>query len=451
MNAKTSNVKLHNGFWKLMILCISVLTLCGLAACGKKVMNYQVAEVTTEAPVWKDLQAAIKYVDLDQNIICLMSLQDGQTYLLRYHGGVDVRDKYGEIMSALLLKEGQLVEISYNENNQKLQSIHVIPEAWERKEVTKVVANIETKEIAVEDEFFHYDNDRLLILSGGNELRASELCSEDQVTVRGIGNDVFSISVDLGHGYVRLTDYDTYIGGMIEIGYDVIVPVTEDMLIPVREGSYKLRINKGVNSGYKNIVVTRDEETEVSLKELQIEEAKKGSIFFQITPADAKVQLDGVTIDTSQTYDLTYGRHRIVISCDGYTTKSGFIKVSSPYKIYKVSLSKEDESSTQDQGTTATATFVVLPSTEALLPTTTQEDEVTTAATKNTTTVKSPQGVKVYLDGTYMGEAPVSFTKQVGSHIITLCKSGYIAKSYTIMSLDDGNDEEYQYDELVKE
>ena len=69
-------------------------------------------------------------------------------------------------------------------------------------------------------------------------------------------------------------DVEPYIALGIElkkIGYDVIVPVTEDMLIPVREGSYKLRINKGVNSGYKNIVVTRDEETEVSLKELQIE------------------------------------------------------------------------------------------------------------------------------------------------------------------------------------
>ena len=38
----------------------------------------------------------------------------------------------------------------------------------------------------------------------------------------------------------------------------------------------------------------------------------------------------------------------------------------------------------------------------------------------------------MYLDGAYVGRAPVSFKKKAGSHTLTFRRDGYTTKSYTI-------------------
>ena len=50
-----------------------------------------------------------------------------------------------------------------------------------------------------------------------------------------------------------------------------------------------------------------------------------------------------------------------------------------------------------------------------------------------------------------MGIAPVSFKKNAGKHTITLEKSGYKKKSYTIYLYNDGEDVTYSFSELERE
>ena len=69
--------------------------------------------------------------------------------------------------------------------------------------------------------------------------------------------------------------------------------------------------------------------------------------------------------------------------------------------------------------------------------------------TDNIITIKTPVGASVYVDGDYVGIAPVSFTKVVGAHTITLYKSGYLIKSYTIQATNDGKDDEYSFADLT--
>ena len=59
--------------------------------------------------------------------------------------------------------------------------------------------------------------------------------------------------------------------------------------------------------------------------------------------------------------------------------------------------------------------------------------------------------MEVYLDGNYIGLSPVSFGKTVGSHTITLRKSGFETRSYTIYLYNDGKDTNYSFSELEQE
>ena len=60
-----------------------------------------------------------------------------------------------------------------------------------------------------------------------------------------------------------------------------------------------------------------------------------------------------------------------------------------------------------------------------------------------------PENVEVYLDGNYVGISPCSFKKTSGSHVITLRKSGYETRSYTVQVDDEQKDVSYSFVDLT--
>ena len=81
-----------------------------------------------------------------------------------------------------------------------------------------------------------------------------------------------------------------------------------------------------------------------------------------------------------------------------------------------------------------------------------ESGEITTESvetTGNVITINAPVNVDVYVDGEYVGVAPISFPKTVGAHTVTLYKTGYLIKSYTIYASNNGKDDEYSFDELT--
>ena len=70
--------------------------------------------------------------------------------------------------------------------------------------------------------------------------------------------------------------------------------------------------------------------------------------------------------------------------------------------------------------------------------------------TVNTVTIKAPEDVEVYQDNLYMGISPVTYDKTVGTHTISLRKSGYQTKSYQIEVTDDDRDLVYSFPDLEK-
>ena len=461
----------------LRLIPIMIMIVC-LVGCGKK----PVAEATTETydPYASSLSliAVIQSIDLEEGTMSFLEIDKGKQYDLFYNNGVDVRNKYGEIMSGTMLSVGQIVDITYNTENNKLLEIAINKDAWEVRQISGFTFDRANHQATILNRVYQYTSD-LLVFSNGEQIPDSEVCREDQLTARGYGGKLLSLTVDLGHGYVKLKDYDTYIGGMIEIGYDVIVPVTEDMLLTVREGNYKLKITKGSNSGYKSIAVTRDEENIVSLKELQIAPESIGSIYFDVSPAEARVMIDGETIDTSDIVELTYGRHRIRITADGYESKEGYVTIDAAYRIMTIELAKQgDDSSTSGSSNTSsetgsattTGSSVGTASTASTASTdtgsssgdstssqTTESKNTSTASeasastietTKNIVNIEKPIGAYCYLDGSYVGVVPCSFPKTVGNHVITFSMNGCYTKSYTIQCENNGKDDTHSFDSL---
>lgn len=417
---------------RLCLLGILMIVSMVLTACerGGTVPDTAATEQETEntEPEIVTTLAVIKNIDLENQEIQFVGVNQETEYTLFYHGGVDLTDKYGNIIAISQVNTGEIMDITYYADSMKLISMQINMDAVRYEAADGVLVDEIQKKLTVMGQSYSYGN-QIVVSSDGEEMDLAEVCKEDQVRVCIYQGKVCSVLVTLGHGYVKLEDYETYIDGMIEIGYDVIVPVTEDMLLTVREGEYRLKITKGEHSGYKNIVVEKNQQVTVSLSELQIQPDKVGEVCLSVTPKDAKVYVDGTVVNLDEPLSLTYGKHYVKITADGYEAYTGYFTVEEAYKIHKFALA-ETESDTEE-------------STE---DTTGSSD--TTVSTGNTITVQGPIGATLYVDSEYVGEIPVTFEKTVGSHVLTLSQTGCTIKSYTITAADDGKNDTYTFDEL---
>ena len=65
-------------------------------------------------------------------------------------------------------------------------------------------------------------------------------------------------------------------------------------------------------------------------------------------------------------------------------------------------------------------------------------------------TVSAPTGAAIYVNGTYKGKVPCSFTKMIGSLTLSLTQDGYETKSYSVEIADDSKDISWSFPNLEK-
>ena len=84
-------------------------------------------------------------------------------------------------------------------------------------------------------------------------------------------------------------------------------------------------------------------------------------------------------------------------------------------------------------------------------PTATAKSQTRKIDSKHTISVTAPEGAEVYLDNVYKGIVPCKFTKVIGSQTITLSKTGYETKSYSIDILDDDKNAKLSFSDLIED
>ena len=453
----------------LLLLLACVLCMCG---CGQDKGNIIIYKDTEESSVVREevsLVCVITEMNLEEGYIRVNDCMDDAEYILLYHGGVEVKDKYGKDILISAVGPGSIVDITYYSDTEKIVSITLDSKAQVLKNVTKFAADPKEAKASYKGTTVKlsavahaFDGDRMI--------GVNEVSTEDEVTLNIYNNKLYSVVITKGHGYVRLKNQDTYVGGMVEIGYGVIVPVTKDMLLAVQEGEYTLRISKDGYSDTKEVRVKRDKELLVDLKAIAV---PSGTVMIKL---DEEIEDAHILVNDTEVYGNIftgqYGKYDLKIKAEGYRSFHGSFRINEPSKEYTFSLKKlEDKTTTTEEASTATPTDAKSTSetktSESTTDTekTTESTEATTAddhvdstetivnegkVTDNKLEINVTEGADVYIDGDYVGSAPVKTDKIVGNHTVTLYKSGYIIKSYNILSLDDGKDQTMSYPALTK-
>ncbi len=253
-----------------------------------------------------------------------------------------------------------------------------------------------------------------------------------------------------------------------------------------------------------DITVKRNKETVMDLSKIHIEEVAIGHVEFKLSPEYAQLYIDGELTEYEDRVPVEFGVHSIKVEAAGYESVSTNIKVSSEYVNIEIALDPDPNAtstptptanpsgagsgstvasvssdsptappvvdlggtygfptappantgtsstgSTSSSGSTSTSSTDTSGSTSASSTDTSSSSTDSSSDSSSTETVitatkklyvEQPAGAEVYLDGVYIGIAPTSTPKVTGSHVITLSRSGFVTKSYTVNIDDDGND-----------
>lgn len=150
----------------------------------------------------------------------------------------------------------------------KATEIHGSSDAWEKNSLTGVEFDESARRVKQAGSSYVYAS-YAAVLSNANKINIAQIVAQDEVTLRGVGDTVYSITVDKGHGYITFQGVDAFIGGYASIGTKQLFEVTSGMLTTTQEGTYTVELQKGSLTGTKTVTVARDASVTVDLVNLQ--------------------------------------------------------------------------------------------------------------------------------------------------------------------------------------
>jgi len=436
--------------------------MCLLCGCQnhKNSSNKNATKQTTVAETGNNYDTTftgvVKEYDEFKKTVTVYDINGKMDYVFDYNGGTDIKDEYDAVITLPQIEIGEIVDVYYYEASQKLTALSISKEAWTYNKVGNLVTDKTAQRMKISERNFRYD-DGLLLFSEDETIELIDLHAKDELMIKGVGSQICSIIVTTGHGYIRLTNYSDFVGGTIEVGYGIITPIVDDMLIVAREGEYKVVLENGELVARENVKLKRNEEITLDMTGYKMPEARIGYVRFDIDPYGADLYINGASVDYSDPIKLNYGKHRIQVTMNGYDDFNGTLTIGESTPTISIRLAEgtyDVESEDTSTGKTQTSNDTSIEEVEDEAEATEAADSENTTGTtsidnEHSITVESPAGASLYLNGKQMGTVPITFTKEIGTHIIVLSESGYVTKSYSVEVLDDGENAVFNFPDMI--
>lgn len=462
-------------------LAALILTLGGCATLASSVSGtVQEAKEDTKikTPNIYDSEDAAVVVkkNTEEGTIQLQNIATAKRYTLNYDGTTRIFDKNDVALSMQQLKEGSVVTVRFYRADKSLSYVKENADALNLPNLSNYELDLRDGKITVGADTYLLSSN-VVVVSDGRETEPWELNALDVISVWGYQDRIYGINVEKGHGYLRLQNEDYFVNGWVDVGDKVIQKIEEDMLLVVPEGTYNAMVSHKGSSAMQEISFARNEEMVWDLGSVEITVVQTGKIIFTLTPATARMAIDGREVDTSKPVELEYGLHSMRIVAEGYDTVAQYIKVAEPSANISVELEKSSEpeskepeseqdkkSEEDEQDETPVGKKYELNASDDNNDEKDDDEkeddekeseersstDVLSASEKYKVYIDAPEDVEAYLDGSYIGMTPVSFPKTAGNYVVTLRKTGYQTRSYTLQIDSEKKDVNYSFTELVE-
>ena len=241
------------------------LTGCGSTAKKAEVTNSPEPSVSYEQGA--DFVGAVGAVDEEQGTMEFYNttFQTMETY--PYTGGTQILTKNNKQMTASEIEPGEVYDVYTSEDGKKVEKMIQNASVTEH-EGASLEINQDEKRLTVRGVNYAY-NDDLLVFSDGRQIDPLEITPEDEVTLRGMNGQAFSVVVTRGHGYIKPNNFKDFTGGTVTVQGEAILPVAKDMLLVVPEGQRLVTMKNGDLMAEVTVEVKRGQVTKVDMAKYQ--------------------------------------------------------------------------------------------------------------------------------------------------------------------------------------
>ena len=356
----------------------------------------------TEAPISNEGTATtavsiLLAVNPANNTISLYDATNSMPRAFEVDITVPLKDKYGSNIVLGYLTAGDIVDITLEENTDKLLAIQISTQAWTHLNLSNAVVDTAARTVTIANQQYTYDS-HLLALHKTETFDIAKLDPMHVITIRGYDTKLLSLEVAQSFGEVAIKPNADILNGKIDIGLDTYALADIHAPIKAREGVHRVVVTGSNIERYETEATIRPDETaEIDLKNVKF---KGGMLTIHINEPYAVVRLNGALVDSTVPLSMAHGEYTLRVEKEGFTPYESTFSFQEPAKEISVTLQK-------------------------------------TVQLKDFHVYTIPEGADVYVDTAYYGTSPASVQESYGQHTLIVRMEGYVTVSIPINVSED--------------
>lgn len=322
---------------------------------------------------------------VSDNTFEIINTSNGKTTFYTVGSDVNITKVDGRKAAYTTIARGDIIEVGLSEETGDIVSIEYTDDVWEKKGFEDI--EIDSEKMTVSNGISTYDYDKnTLFIYNGELIKAEDLDKSDVVTLKGVDDKVWTVTIEKYHGYIKLENVDKIENPVITI--DGKEAEFVDNQVAVSAGAHSLGISgSNIEELTVDIHITAGEVYSVDMASVQ---EKTGVLTLNVNVDNCIIVVDGKQVSKDSPVVLSLGTYPISVSAEGYKTYNGTVEINEPLVEVDIELEKI---------------------------------EVKTA----TITVDSkPSGATVYANNAVIGVTPFTTQINYGDYRITFKKEGYI-------------------------
>jgi len=416
------------GFIALMIAMFVVLQ-SYLSDHGTKSTYVQVQEEVVTEPVVLSETLNILIEEITESHIMGYDIHNQKMLSKVINEEVKVSDAYGNVLPINQLMIGDIVEINYQEERDRIVSISKSSHVQSWKKISGITVDEETKHIDISGQTYEYADEVLVVDGDGIPSTITKVGPFDIVSVQAMDNVVWSIIIHKASASLNLLELPTQ-NGQIEIDNSRLI-MFKDVTEPIKLVAGKHRIVIKMK-GYETIVVEDIQLEANEVYDISLKEAERVYKIIQprllIPNLNYTVTIGDKVYQSGEEIRLPQDEYKLKIDAEGFesfTREVNLFNIEKDICIIDVALVPIEEEEKSDEISESESS---------------NSSNTAIGNSKTITINTEPTGANVYINGELKGVTPYIATLNNGSYGILLEKTNYEVYSTNIL-LDGSNDQ----------
>ena len=393
-----------------------------------KVKEEVAFNATIQGVIVEKINNQIKVFDRDKD----------QTVTTVVEMGTKIIDAYGENIPMNVLEVGDVIELMYEPQKDRLIQIAIADGAWTKSDIKNLEIDRSNRIIKIGSKPYTYTEDTLVRDQAGQGINPYMVGDYDTVELKGVEDEVSSIQVTAKQGYLELVDLPVA-EGIVEINTRRHVPINQEMQpIPLEEGLHQVVLRlPGYDTLIKTISTKPGETIQITGGEFLKSYA---TLYVEILNPDLPVQitLGDLTYDGKEPIHIATGTYPIKVEAEGYVTwetqlilEEGSVRL--PIELIKEEIEEEVPPTTEENQENTDSEAEETP------------EGSTDVADYSVNISTEPSDARLTINGEDKGLTPYQTTLEVGEYQIKIEKEGYETYETNILIDHSDNQNSYRY------